>query len=172
VGQQGEPSELYTIADLSSVWIELAVPLADLDQVEVGQDVLIRDADQRKSGTGRIIFLGPILNEETHSARVIAEADNRTLGWKPGSIVTTDIVVDERDVELHVPRAALQTVDGKRVVFVRSAEGFAPRQVQVGRSNAQAVEITAGLVSGDQIAVSNTFLLKAELAKADSAQAN
>jgi cobalt-zinc-cadmium efflux system membrane fusion protein len=138
----------------------------------VGQRVLIRDADQRKSGTGRVIFLGPILNEETHSARVIAEADNSTLGWKPGSIVTAEIIVDERGVELHVPRAALQTIDGKRVVFVRNAEGFAPRQVQIGSSNEQAVEITAGLASGDQIAVSNTFLLKAELAKADSAEAN
>jgi membrane fusion protein, heavy metal efflux system len=170
VGQEGDPSELYTIADLSSVWVELAVPTADLEAVEVGQRVLISGADKRKRGEGRIIFVGPLLNQETRSARVIAEIDNKQQSWRPGSFVTAEIVIEEHQVQLQLPRAALQTIEGKRVAFVRTPEGFASREIKIGKANDEAVEITAGLSIGEQIAVSNTFLLKAELGKAEAAQ--
>jgi cobalt-zinc-cadmium efflux system membrane fusion protein len=170
VGQEGDPSELYTIADLSSVWLELAVPTADLEAVEVGQRVLISSGDKRKRGEGRIIFVGPLLNQETRSARVIAEIDNKQQSWRPGSFVTAEIVIEEHRVQLQLPRAALQTMEGKRVAFVRTPEGFASRKIEIGKANDEAVEITAGLSIGEQIAVSNTFLLKAELGKAEAAQ--
>jgi cobalt-zinc-cadmium efflux system membrane fusion protein len=172
VGQEGDPSELYTIADLSSVWLELAVPTADLEAVEVGQRVLISSGDKRKRGEGRIMFVGPLLNQETRSARVIAEIDNKQQSWRPGSFVTAEIVIEEHQVQLQLPRAALQTMEGKRVAFVRTPEGFASREIKIGKANDEAVEITAGLSIGEQIAVSNTFLLKAELGKAEAAQTN
>ncbi len=172
VGQDGDPSELYTIADLSSVWLELAVPTADLEAVEVGQRVLISGADKRKRGEGRIMFVGPLLNQETRSARVIAEMDNKQQSWRPGFFVTAEIMIEEHQVQLQLPRAALQTVEGKRVAFVRTPEGFASREIKIGKANDEAVEITAGLSIGEQIAVSNTFLLKAELGKAEAAQTN
>jgi cobalt-zinc-cadmium efflux system membrane fusion protein len=166
VGQEGDPSELYTIADLSSVWVELAVPTADLEAVEVGQRVLISGAEKRKRGEGRIMFVGPLLNQETRSARVIAEMDNKQHSWRPGSFVTAEIMIEEHQVQLRLPRAALQTMEGKRVAFVRTPKGFASREIKIGKANDEAVEITAGLSIGEQIAVSNTFLLKAELGKA------
>jgi cobalt-zinc-cadmium efflux system membrane fusion protein len=172
VGQDGDPSELYTIADLSSVWVELAVPTADLEAVEVGQRVLINGADKRKRGEGRIMFVGPLLNQETRSARVIAEMDNKQQSSRPGSFVTAEIMIEEHQVQLQLPRTALQTMEGKRVAFVRTPEGFASRVIKVGKANDEAVEITAGLSVGEQIAVSNTFLLKAELGKAEAAQTN
>ncbi len=172
VGQDGDPSELYTIADLSSVWLELAVPTADLEAVEVGQRVLISGADKRKRGEGRIMFVGPLLNQETRSARVIAEMDNKQQSWRPGFFVTAEIMIEEHQVQLQLPRAALQTMEGKRVAFVRTPEGFASREIKIGKANDEAVEITAGLSIGEQIAVSNTFLLKAELGKAEAAQTN
>jgi membrane fusion protein, heavy metal efflux system len=129
VGQEGDPSEHYTIADLSSVWVELAVPTADLEAVEVGQRVLISGADKSKRGDeGRITFVGPLLNQETRSARVIAEIDNKPLRWRPGSFVTAEIMIEEHQVQLQLPRAALQTMEGKRVAFVRTPEGFASRR--------------------------------------------
>ncbi len=172
VGQEGDPSELYIIADLSSLWVELAVPTADLEAVEVGQRVLISGADKRKRGEGRIMFVGPLLNQETRSARVIAEMDNKQQSWRPGFFVTAEIMIEEHQVQLQLPRAALQTMEGKRVAFVRTPEGFASREIKIGKANDEAVEITAGLSIGEQIAVSNTFLLKAELGKAEAAQTN
>jgi cobalt-zinc-cadmium efflux system membrane fusion protein len=68
-------------------------------------------------------------------------------------------------VTARIPKQALQTVEGKRVVFVRTEDGFEKREVETGKSDDEAVEIVAGLQPGDEIAVSNTFLLKAELGK-------
>jgi cobalt-zinc-cadmium efflux system membrane fusion protein len=129
VGQEGDPSALYTVADLSSISLELAVLPADLDQITEGQSVLIASAgNSSKPGEGRIMFVSPLLNQETRSARVIAEVDNTALGWRPGSFVTAEIVIETEPAEVVVSRAALQKMDGENVAFVRTPEGFQDRQ--------------------------------------------
>jgi cobalt-zinc-cadmium efflux system membrane fusion protein len=166
VGSQGDPPDLYTIADLSVVWVELAVPTADLDIVEDGQEVKIASGqDSGKRGDGRVIFISPLVHPDTRSARVIAQLDNKTMIWRPGAIVTASIVIKEESVDVLIPRVALQTIGGVRVVFVQTAGGFQKRAVTIGRSDEHAVEITSGLSTGEQIAVKNTFSLKAELGK-------
>ena len=169
VGSQGDPTDLYTIADLSTVWIELAVPTADLEMIAEGEAVVITSGgDSGKRGDGRIIFISPLVNPDTRSARVIARVDNKALIWRPGSAVTAGIVITEEPVEIRVPRIALQTISGEHVVFVRAPNGFQRRAVTIGRSDEEAVEITSGLSAGERIAVKNTFLLKAELGKAEA----
>jgi membrane fusion protein, heavy metal efflux system len=169
IGSQGDPSDLYTVADLSSVWVELAVPTADLDVITEGQAVVIASGtDSSKRGEGRIIFVSPLVDQNTRSARVIAQIDNKTLTWRPGAAVTAGIVTKKEPVEVRVPRAALQTVGGERVVFVRTSSGFQRRAVTIGRSDEEGVEIISGLSAGEEIAVKNSFLLKAELGKAEA----
>jgi cobalt-zinc-cadmium efflux system membrane fusion protein len=170
VGNQGDPSDLYTVADLSKVWAELAVPTADLDEIVEGHAVGITSGrDSGKRGDGRIIFVSPLVNPDTRSARVIALIDNKALIWRPGSVVTASIAIGEEAVNVRVPRIALQTIGGAQVVFVRTKIGFQKRAVATGRSDERAVEITTGLTAGEWIAVKNTFLLKAELGKGDAA---
>jgi cobalt-zinc-cadmium efflux system membrane fusion protein len=77
-------------------------------------------------------------------------------------------VIKEEPVEVRVPRVALQTIGGERVVFVRTPNGFQRRAVTIGGSDEQAVEIVSGLSAGEQIAVKNTFLLKADLGKGEA----
>jgi cobalt-zinc-cadmium efflux system membrane fusion protein len=71
-------------------------------------------------------------------------------------------------VEVLVPKSALQTINGERVVFVRNERGFEVRQVATGREDDRAVEIVAGLFAGESVATGNTFVLKAELGKAEA----
>jgi cobalt-zinc-cadmium efflux system membrane fusion protein len=171
VGNQGDPSDLYTVADLSSVWVELAVPTADLGVIKEDQRVLIASGGENgKLGEGRIIFISPLVNPDTRSARVIAKIDNKALIWRPGSVATAGIVIKEEPVDVRVPRAALQTIGGESAVFVRTSDGFQKRAVKIGRSDEEAVEITSGLSAGEEIAVKNTFLLKAELGKGEAEQ--
>jgi cobalt-zinc-cadmium efflux system membrane fusion protein len=168
VSSQGDPPDLYTIADLSKVWVELAVPISDLDLINEGKDVSIASLkDSGKRGEGPIIFISPLVDPDTRSARVMAEIDNELMIWRPGAVVTGDIVISEEPVKVSAPRPALQSIGGKSVVFVRTAGGFLQRAVTTGRSNESSVEITSGLAAGEEIAVSNTFLLKAELGKRD-----
>jgi membrane fusion protein, heavy metal efflux system len=169
VGSQGDPADLYTIADLSVVWVELAVPTVDLDAIAEGQAVMISSGgDSGKRGEGRIIFISPLVQPDTRSARVIAEIDNKTMIWRPGATVTASIVTGEEPVEVRVPRAALQMIGGEHAVFVRTASGFQRRTVKTGRSDEQTVEITSGLAPGEQVAVKNSFLLKSELGKGEA----
>jgi cobalt-zinc-cadmium efflux system membrane fusion protein len=170
VGRQGDPSDLYTVADLSVVWAELAVPTADLEMIEEGRKmVILSGREAGKRGEGRIIFVSPLVDPNTRSARVIGELDNKTMIWRPGAAVTASIMVKEEQVEVRVPHTAIQTIGGERVVFVRTPNGFEKRVITTGRSDDQAVEITSGLSAGEEIAVKNSFLLKAELGKGEAA---
>jgi cobalt-zinc-cadmium efflux system membrane fusion protein len=168
VGQEGNPSDLYTVADLSSVWVELAVPAPDLDAIKQGRRVVISSGNNGNKEEGRIMFVSPLLNQETRSARVIAEIDNKSLIWRPGLFVTAEILIGEERVDLRIPRVALQTINGKKVAFVRTPEGFQKRDLKIGIVDEEFVEVTNGLVPHERIAISNTFLIKAELGKAEA----
>lgn len=168
VGGEGQEKELYVIADLSSVWIELSVPTTDLSMIREGQQVAISSGANGKTSQGKIVFISPLLNQETRSARVIAAADNKDMTWRPGSYLTAQVSIEEQPVELRVPRTALQTIKGEQVVFVRTPEGFEKREIVLGKGDDQAVEVVFGLDPGENIATANTFVLKAELGKAEA----
>jgi len=168
VGGNNDPSELYAIADLSRVWIDLAIPASELNAIREGQKVFLR-APNEETLTGQIIFIGPVLNPETRAARVLAAVDNPGLALRPGGFVTAAIAVRETPVALRAPKTALQTIEGKTSLFVRNDKGFVARAVGLGRSDAKFVEITEGLAAGETIASENSFILKAELGKAEAA---
>lgn len=172
VGGEGQEKEIYVIADLSSVWIELAVPTADLAQVREGQHVLVTAGADGPKAEARITFISPMLNQDTRSARVIASMENKDLAWRPGSFATAQITVEETPVDLRLPRAALQTIKGEQVVFVRTKQGFEKRDVVLGKQDDTAVEVVFGLDPGEEVAVANSFVLKAELGKAEAEHAH
>jgi cobalt-zinc-cadmium efflux system membrane fusion protein len=169
VGKEGDPADLYTVADLSTVWIDLTVTPGDLSKVREGAKVSIAtNDDDEKRAEARIMFVSPILNPETRSARVIASLGNKDLSWRPGSFVTAEIEIAREQAKILVPRSALQSISGERVVFVKKPEGFQRRDVKVGQADDAVVEILAGLSPAEEIAVKNTFLLKAELGKTEA----
>jgi cobalt-zinc-cadmium efflux system membrane fusion protein len=168
VGREGQENEIYVIADLSSLWVELTVPTADLATISDGQPVTITTGPNGPSADAKIIFVSPLLHTETRSARVIAAMDNTSMRWRPGIFVTAHIATAEQQVDLCVARSALQTMDGEQVLFVRTKEGFEKREVVVGRGDDVRVEIVFGLDPGEVIAVSKTFVLKAELGKGEA----
>lgn len=172
VGGEGQIKELYGIADLSKVWVELSVSPRNLPSVKEGQAVQISIAGTNEQVEGKIVFRSPILNPETRSARIVAEISNETGTWQPGAFVTAGIVVEEQRAPLVVPKSALQTIGKEDVVFVRTPEGFEKREVTLGRSDGQSTEILFGLFSGEDIAIAKTFNLKAELGKSEASHAH
>jgi len=170
VGKEGEPADLYTVADLSRVWIEFSVPTSSLAGVREGAAVSVlagRDEAGRRT-QGRVIFVSPLLNAETRAARVVVSLPNDDGAWRPGTYVTAEIAIARDAVAVRVPKPALQTIEGKAVVFVRTDDGFEKREVELGRSDDEAVEALSGLKPGEPIVVANSFLLKAELGKSDA----
>jgi cobalt-zinc-cadmium efflux system membrane fusion protein len=164
VGRDNLETELFVIVDLSRVWVEMAVNSSDLPAVREGQSVAV-SVRGGLVGTGKIIFVSPLLDKDTRAARVVATLNNPDRLWRPGSFVTAAIAVDSRTVAVAVPAAAVQSMNGRKVVFVRTSEGFEKRDVVLGLRDDGMVEVTSGLAAGETIASSNTFSLKAELSK-------
>jgi membrane fusion protein, heavy metal efflux system len=168
VGREGQESELYVVADLSELWVDLAVAPGDLAAIREGQDITLAIGTSGERVRARIIFVSPLLDRETRAARVVASLANPDHVFRPGSFVTAEIPLSHDGAEVAIPKAALQTVKGDRVVFVRNPHGFEARKVTSGREDDRTVEIVSGLASGEEIAVSNTFVLKAELGKTEA----
>jgi cobalt-zinc-cadmium efflux system membrane fusion protein len=169
VGREGLESELFVIVDLSEVWVELAIAPRDLASIHEGQAVRLSTPDG-VAAEATIMFISPLLERDTRSAHVVALLPNKELHWRPGSFVSAAILMPEERAALVVPATALQTINGGPVVFVRTDAGFEKRPVKLGRRNGKAVEILGGLSEGERIAVTNSFILKSELGKAENAE--
>jgi membrane fusion protein, heavy metal efflux system len=165
VGRDNLETELFTVADLDRVWVELAVGPTSLPTVAEGQIVSVAAHGLAKRAVGRIVFVSPIVDKETHSARVVAEIANPDGNWRPGSLVEAAIAIGQRPVAVAVPVSAVQTIGKTRVVFVRTQDGFERRPVTLGESDDRLLEVLSGVREAETIAVSNTFVLKAELLK-------
>jgi cobalt-zinc-cadmium efflux system membrane fusion protein len=170
VGRDNLETQLFTIADLERVWVELAVGPSDLPLVAKGQIVSVTAHGLTKRATGKIVFISPILDRDTHSARVVVEIANPDGNWRPGSLVTAAVSIDERKFRLTVPTSAVQSIGKAQVVFVRTPDGFEKRDVMIGQSDDRLFEILSGAHPGEIVAVTNTFALKAEFMKSNLAE--
>jgi cobalt-zinc-cadmium efflux system membrane fusion protein len=148
------------------VWADLAVSTSELSAIHEGQKIHLSGGGESSPAT--IMFVSPLLDKETRAARVVASVDNASRKWRPGSFVTAEIPIDEASAAVAVPKMALQSIKGETVVFVRTENGFAARKVGTGRQDARLIEINAGLSAGERIATANTFVLKADLGKAEA----
>lgn len=168
-GEQADDKALFTVADLTTVWVELSVFPRDVAKVRVGQSVRVKSADTGLTTDGKIIYVAPFgsSSNQTLSARVLL--DNAERKWPPGLYVTAEVTLTNTSVPLTVSNDALQTMEERTVVFVQREEGFEPRAVQLGRSDGEVAEVLAGIEPGETYATKNSFILKAELGKGEAA---
>lgn len=163
-----EARPIFTIADLSSMWVDFAVFRKDFSKVRLGDAVSIDVGDGGAPITAKIDYLSPIGASDTQSAiaRAIVTNDGRL---RPGLFVDGKVVLSARPVDVAISTAAVQTLEGKNVVFVRSGDTFSAREVELGNRDADWVEVMFGLVDGDIYAARNSFVIKAEIGKAGAA---
>jgi cobalt-zinc-cadmium efflux system membrane fusion protein len=165
----GSDVNLMTVADLSTVWIDLAVFARDLGLIRPGLAVRVTTTDKRLSADTKLSFVAPAGDAENQSvvARAVVENSEATK-WVVGQFVTGEIVLNAATAPLAVRATAIQTLNGKPTVFVQVPKGFEARTVQIGRTSAQSVEISGGLKAGERYAATNSYLLKAELSKGEA----
>jgi membrane fusion protein, heavy metal efflux system len=168
LGQSVERStDAFTIADLSRLWVLLAIYEKDLARVHRGQPVNLRtDAAAGEVFKARVAYVDPVIDETTRTAHVRVEFENTQGKFRLNQLVTARIIGDTTHASgpvLAVPSGALQRVEGIPIVFVRKGEGFEKRVVEVGISGGDLIEVRSGLREGEQVAVGGAFLLKSEL---------
>ncbi|WP_375195315.1 efflux RND transporter periplasmic adaptor subunit [Sphingobium sp.] len=161
-------AELYRIANLSSVSLSLNLQPADAGRVKPGASVTV--IAPGRQGSARISFVSPALDPDTRLVPVIAMMDNRAGQWRVGEPVTASVTLADGSGQgaVRVPSTAVQTVEGRTVVFVRSQKGFDAMPVVTGDRSGAFVIVRSGLSGREQIATVNSFTLKAELGKGEA----
>jgi cobalt-zinc-cadmium efflux system membrane fusion protein len=159
---------IYEIADLTQVWVEIGIFSKDLNKVRMGQTVQIQLPVDGTEGKANIIFVSPIIKEDTITTKAVAVLENHDGIWRPGTYVNVNIDTDKIPASIVIPTEAVQEFEGINVVFAKVPEGFELRRVQLGNKDNQNVEILAGLDAGEEFAATNTFILKAELGKGEA----
>lgn len=167
-----ETTNAFTLSDLSRVWVTFGVSPKDLNKVVVGKSVTVSATELNAEVTGTVAYVGSLLGEQTRTATVRVTLTNPNGAWRPGLFVTVLVETDTRQTRVAVPEIAIQTVEDKPTVFVRTDDGFQAKPVEVGSRAAGLVEITGGLEPGVQVAAAGSFILKSELGKASAEHAH
>jgi cobalt-zinc-cadmium efflux system membrane fusion protein len=170
--EAGKP--LFTIANISTVWVIANVPEAQIGSVRIGAPAEIRSAALNdRVIVGRVSYIDPVLNAETRTARVRVEVSNPGERLKVGMFVEVSfqIATAEADtatsMELVVPSEAVQRIGDRRVVFIPKTEAgrFEVRDVQVGGEVEGYVRVTSGLKLGDRVVTKGSLILKSQMMK-------
>lgn len=168
-GEQTGDKPLFTVADLSTVWVELSLFPRDAGKVRVGQRVRVMNPDAMQSAEGEVIYVVPFGRAESQTLTVRVLLDNADRRWAPGLYVTTAVLLNESRVPLAVRSEAIQTLEDRSVVFVQTDDGFALRPVELGRSDGEHTQVLSGLEPDVRYVAKNSFILKAELGKGSAA---
>jgi cobalt-zinc-cadmium efflux system membrane fusion protein len=159
--------EAFTVADLSTVWVEVTVYAGDLNAVRAGQEVVVRARGDENGpvGHGTVRYVGPLVGEATRTAQALVTLANPGGRWRPGMFVTAEVVQGEETVPVAVRREAVVTWRERPVVFARFGDAFEVRPVTLGAADGEYVAVTAGLDAGQPYAAEGAYLLKADLEK-------
>lgn len=163
-GQQVEPgTELFTVTDLSTVWIEAEIYEYEARGVRIGQRAVLTLAnDPGVRLDGVISYVYPTLDTASRTLKVRFDVPNRNLALKPGMFVNVELAIAAVDGVL-IPDTAILDTGERAVVFVARADGaFEPRTVMIGLRHGGSAQISAGLQAGDRVAVQANFLLDSE----------
>jgi len=164
-GQQiMEGQSLFQVADLSRVWVEGEIFERDLAFVRMGARVAVDlDAYPGEPRSGSVTYIYPTVDPTTRTTRIRVELSNPGLRLRPGMYATIRVPGAQRANIVSVPRSAVLAT-GKRVIaFVRLPDGMLePREVVLGMTSDDRVEVVSGLKAGEVVVSSATFLVDAE----------
>ncbi|WMJ70989.1 efflux RND transporter periplasmic adaptor subunit [Stenotrophomonas sp. 24(2023)] len=162
----GEGQVLFEIGDLSQLWVDLHIFGADTQHITAGVPVTVTRMTDGVSQTTTLERVLPGTATASQSTVARATVDNSDGLWRPGAAVRARIVVASTPADIVVPLAALQTLDGKDVVFIRDGDTYTARLVTLGARDARQVAISEGLRAGEQVVVEQSYTVKADIGKA------
>jgi cobalt-zinc-cadmium efflux system membrane fusion protein len=165
VGEATGEETLFTIVDLSRVWVELDVFQNDLAHIADNQPVEVFDLDGRKLADGRVSRIAPLAVHGSQSVRARVVLDNATGTLRPGQFVSGRVTVNQFQSTLAVEKTALQRFRDSDVVFERVGDTYEIRMLELGRADATHVEVLAGLDPGARYVTRNSYLIKADIEK-------
>ena len=155
---------LYTVTDLSTVWVKADIYETDLPQVHVGQSVEITSESLPGSKLhGRVGFLEPTVNPQTRTIAARIQVANPGMRMRPGMFVQGRFALAVGENGLAVPRSAVVDTGEHKLVYVAKADGvFEAHEVQLGAIAGDYFPVLAGLRGGERIVSEGNFLLDSQ----------
>lgn len=157
---------LFTVADLSTVWLEADIFEKDLGRLRLGAPAKITVAaypDQ--SFAGKLTYLADTMDTATRTLKGRIEIANAGGRLKPGMFAEAHVGSNVAAKGLALPEGAVTLIQGQPTVFVATDKGFVPRPVETGHALGGRVPIQAGLAEGERVVVAGAYELKARLLK-------
>jgi Cu(I)/Ag(I) efflux system membrane fusion protein len=155
---------LFTVADLSQVWIKADVYEEQLPQIRQGQEVdITSEALPDRTLHGHVDFIEPSANQQTRTVPVHVHVGNPGMRLVPGMFVNATFVSRSAQPTIVVPRSAVIDTGTRKLVYLARPNGvFEAREVQVGAPSEDLYPITSGLAMGDQVVLSGNFLIDSQ----------
>ena len=163
-------AKLFEVADLRNLSVQLSLAPADASRIASGAAVdIIADG---RTAPAKLTYLSRVLDPQTRQVQAIASMTNPGPNWRIGETVRVSVALSGGPgaSSLAIPGTAVQTIEDKPSVFVRNKDGFAIRHVSLGKSAAGYTLVQYGLDGSEHIAVSNTYILKAEHGKGEAGE--
>ncbi len=160
-----ENSELFVIADLSTVWVEVTVYAQDLGRVREGSLVFIHCKEIGKTAEATLTYIGSLVGQESRSAKAVVKLENPDRSWRPGLFVNAEVVDEDVDVPVAIAEEGVQTFRDWNVVFGKFGDVYEIRPVELGRRAGGFAEVLSGLAPGQEYVTTNSYVLKADLDK-------
>jgi cobalt-zinc-cadmium efflux system membrane fusion protein len=160
-------SQLFSIADLSTVWVrvdvfEQHVPL--ISNLESNKIRFRANSYPEQIFEGRVFSTGSVVDQQTRSLPLTAVAENPQRLLKPGMFVEVEMQGEPLNDVLVVPTDAIQAHENKQFVFVHlESDRFQLRNITTGRTGDKTIEVTSGLRAGEVVVVQGGFFLKSQL---------
>lgn len=170
VGELAGPgSQLFILADLSSMWLELSVPAAEASSIEVGMPVNATiDGIPDEAITGELIWIASEIDPKSRLVRARVLVKNPPASLRKGLFGQARIQIKPASLSLTAPSESLQVINGVPFVFVQKEPTlFAATRVKTADAceNPGQVAILDGLRPSDRIVVSNSYIMRSEFLK-------
>jgi Cu(I)/Ag(I) efflux system membrane fusion protein/cobalt-zinc-cadmium efflux system membrane fusion protein len=156
---------LFTVADLSTVWVKADVYESQLPEVKAGQAVEITSEAMPSNQTihGQVELIEPTANPQTRTVPVHVHVSNPGMRLRPGMFVRTKFISKgERDT-LLVPRSAVLDTGTRKMLYVAKADGvFEARDIEVGAPSQDAYPVMKGVKEGEKVVTSGNFMIDSQ----------
>ncbi|MDF0667629.1 MAG: efflux RND transporter periplasmic adaptor subunit [Nitrospira sp.] len=165
IGEVVDPNKtLFTVADLSTVWVRADFPEQQAGQLKAGLTIDLRvSAYPDTTFRGAITYVGAVIDPATRTITARAEVPNPDGRLRPEMFADVLLMADEQSV-LTVPRVAVQQMGNRQVAFVvQGPRRFEPREVTFARTATEYVQVLTGLTAGDEVVTQGSYALKSEL---------
>ena len=159
-----QSSELLTIMDPTTLWVDAEIFERDIAKIKTGQNVEVSvPAYPDESFGGKISYIGDQLNDDTRTITVRAEVHNRNYKLKPGMFADISIHLKHASRALVLPKDAVLDENNEQIVFVKLDGSYAVRIVEIGTKENGFCEIRSGIREGEEIVVKGNYQLKSKL---------